>query len=136
MSINRQLLIETFEMNRSALSIPDSPFGVLYMCTCDDKEAFAGCFSPIRLRTYDHLKENAVVVLRERAGGGGSIVFTEKSIFLFWAFGMIVREVLYTEVSWGENRLMFGTVPCPIGSVNEYVLRSIIEKVVEESKNI
>lgn len=132
MEINRDLCVEVFEMNRSALAMPGSSLGSLHMYTCEDKYMFDSFFVQKRIEKVGDIKKDTIVVLKDDGRGGGILIFTEKSVFVFR--GPVVREVSYTDISWKENRLVFGTSPCPILSVNQYVLRSTIEKVIPHNE--
>lgn len=128
MEINRDLFIEVFEMNRSALAMPDNSSGTLCMYTCEDKYMFDCFFVQKRIEKVGDIKKDTIVVLKDDGMAGGILIFTEKAVFLF--HGPIVKEVSYADISWKENGLVLGRFPCPVLSVNQYVLRSILEKVI------
>lgn len=128
MEINRDLFVELLELNRSTLTLPDSSLGMLNVYTYRDKARFDSFFMEKRIENVGDIKKDTIAVLKDDGMAGGILIFTEKSVFLF--HGPIVREVSYTDILWKENRLVFETFPCSVLSVNQYVLRSILEKVI------
>ena len=128
MEINRNLFVELLELNRSTLTLPDSSLGTLNIYTYRDKARFDSFFTEKRIEKVGDIKKDTIVVLKDDGMAGGILIFTEKAVFLF--HGPIVKEVSYADISWKENGLVLGRFPCPVLSVNQYVLRSILEKVI------
>lgn len=126
MEINRNLFVELLELNRSTLTLPDSSLGTLNIYTYRDKARFDSFFAEKRIEKVGDIKKDTIAVLKDDGRAGGILVFTEKTVFLF--HGPIVKEVSYTDIAWKENELVFGIFPCPVLSVNQYVLKNILEK--------